>query len=53
MHKILALMEVNVYRMAWEDLHVVVQIHIQVNDVKIVSFKIRKNDLILSFLVRY
>ncbi len=41
------------YLIVWEDLHVVVQIHIQVNDVKIVSFKIRKNDLILSFLVRY
>jgi hypothetical protein len=35
----LVLMEVNVYQTEWVDLHVIVQIHIQDNDVKIVSDK--------------
>jgi hypothetical protein len=32
-------MVVNVYQMQWADLHVIVQIHIPDNDVKIVSRK--------------
>jgi hypothetical protein len=41
-------MVVNVRQMVWEDLHAIVQIHIQVNDVKIVREHKKKLDMSLK-----